>query len=454
MIQSKWKNISTTFFVLVVQYQYFNFLEPGHAACAVSVSSTNDNTTTKSAGLTETQTETATATETATYDDYGLDRRKLASLSQKWNLTEKPVVFKALNFELGYIVSDFILDSMMSAVAYTTDCQEGGIEIPQSQLAYNLIYDDTPPGDGDFERNIAINVTVQPTNNDEEESLVYKNVIDPVTGAKSAVVDFCMRFSLLTPTATPIEANYLETVVGFRANLTAGFQIDTVSVEPKDKVVATALKEYEVDAFLCDENNNEPVTGDALTKARTQGQIVRACVTPNKDARDDGIFMRAIKEFTWYRDYGGALGMVSQVAVQDSKAAPNFLTVLYCTRGDLVCAFESVLFASMFLVPGEVYGTGTALMQFGDSPGTGTGTSRSRRQLGDSNGLSMPRSLQEGGGGGGGDDIPPSKFDLGYEVRIGEKFTGMLKTSSSSKLSLVYPIIATGVTTVFLNLII
>mmetsp|Transcript_15274 Transcript_15274/g.42394 ORF Transcript_15274/g.42394 Transcript_15274/m.42394 type:complete len:413 (+) Transcript_15274:242-1480(+) len=403
MNQSKWRNMPKIFFVLLLQYFYFPDL--GYAF---------PSNKTSFGGL--------------TYDDYGLDGRELATLAQKWNVTEMEVIFNALEFQLNYIVSDFILDSMIQAVAYTRECKDEGAEVPYSHLAYDLVLDDTPPGVGDNERNIAIDVKVQ----DRVDSMVYKDIYDPVTGAKSAEVMFCMRFSLLTDTATPIEANYLETVVGFTANLTAGFEVDTVFVEPKDKVVATAVKAYEVDAYLCDESN-QPVTGEALTTARTQGEVVRVCVTPTQDARDDDIFMREIKEFTWFRDYGGALGMVSQVAVQDSKEAPNFLTLLYCVRGNIICAFESILFASMFLVPGEVFGTGTALMQFGNSSGT--------RQLGDSESSSLSRLLQ-----GGDEDIPPSEFDLAYELRMGEKFTGMLKTSSSSKLSSIYSMIVTGVT--------
>mmetsp|Transcript_7457 Transcript_7457/g.16033 ORF Transcript_7457/g.16033 Transcript_7457/m.16033 type:complete len:410 (-) Transcript_7457:133-1362(-) len=365
-----------------------------------------------------------------TYDGDTSDRRELAGLAEKWNLTENGVKFQGMNFEMRYIVSDFILDSMMQAIPYTVECQELGTEIPFSHMSYNLNFDDTPPGDGNLERAVYLNITVNP---DIENSLAYKDVYNETTGELTAEVDFCVRFSLYTSTSTPIEANFLESIVGFKADLTSGFSIDTVQVAPKEKTVTTSVENYEVEAFLCD-NENLPLGGSALTKARTQGELIRACVTPTQIAQEDGVLIKAIEEFTWYRDYEGALGRVSQVAVEDSREASNSLSLLYCTPGSVICAFESMLFSSMFLTQGEVSGAGTALLQLGG----GDESSGTRgRDLVES--PSKSRSLQ------GGIVDPTSKFGLNYELRLGDPSIGSLKTSSSQKISLIYSFITMGV---------
>lgn len=365
--------------------------------------------------------------------------RELAGLAEKWNLTDNGVDFMGMNIQLHYIVSDFIIDSMIEAVAYTNDCKEGGITIPEEDMTVNLITDDTPPGGGDFSRDISVNVQVYPEN--IASSMVYQVVTDEL-GRRQAKVNFCMRFSTYTNGATPIEVNFLETLVGFTANLDAGFSIDGVNVEPKEKLVTTAMEDFDVDAYQCD-RNNQPLSATALSRAMNQGEVIRVCVTPNQEAREEGVFMKAIESFTYYRDYGDDIGMVTQVAIENSQAASNFLTDLWCTPGSLVCAFETVLFASMFLTPGFVDGEGTALLQIGNN------AESSRKQRRGLQGQSSYRSLREGGhrslpedGDGKGE---ASKFNLDFELIPGEEFNGRLRTfSSSSKTTTILSFIAMG----------
>jgi hypothetical protein len=396
MVQSKWNNFAQI--VVIVILYYIDFVN-GSLALASSESSLSD-----------------------VYVNF----RELAGLAEKWNLTSNGVEFDALNFQLNYIVSDFIIDSMMEAVAYATrECRDEGIIVPEDDMDFIIISDDTPAGSGDFERAISVNVTVNPTN--LEDSSIYKIVYDE-DGKRSAEVEFCMRFSLYTNGDTPIEVNFLETIVGFKADLSAGFSIDAIAVAPKEVLVTTVTQDYEVDAYQCDDGN-QALSATALAEAMKQGEVIRVCVTPNQEARDDGIYMRAIESFTYVRDYEGPVGIVTQIAIENSQAASNFLTELYCTAGSLVCAFETVLFSSMFLTPGYVDGSGTALLQFGDSP--------SRRRLKSQ----LPyRSLQ------GGDDAVAavSPFDLAFDLVLGEKFNGKIRTSSASKESVMFPVVAMG----------
>jgi hypothetical protein len=364
-----------------------------------------------------------------------VDSRELAGLAQKWNLTSTGVDFQGMNFQLNYLTSDFIVDSMLDAVAYSTpECKDEGSIVPEGDMSMSIIVDDTPAGVGDFERNLLVNVTVNPGN--IEDSSIYTTIYDE-DGKKQARVEFCMRFSLYTNGDTPIEVNYLETIVGFTADLTAGFFID-VAVQPKDRLIETALQTYEVDAYKCDDNN-VPLSAIALARAMNQGEVIRVCVTPNQEARDQGIYLKALESFTYYRDYGGTIGLVTQVAIEDSREASNFLTVLSCTAGSIVCNFETVLYADMFLSPGFVDGTGTALLQIGPDP--------ERRRVESQSSLRSPRLLQ---GDDGAEAI--SQFDLDFQLRLGEQFNGILKTSPSSVTNVFFSFVAMG-TMVSLNLL-
>mmetsp|Transcript_16776 Transcript_16776/g.41924 ORF Transcript_16776/g.41924 Transcript_16776/m.41924 type:complete len:395 (+) Transcript_16776:431-1615(+) len=352
--------------------------------------------------------------------------RELVGLAQKWNLTDNGVEFSAMNFNLGYITSDFIIDNMVTATAYSSECKGGGVLIPQDDLAVTIIPDDTEAGAGDLERDFSVRVDVNTAN--VGISSVY-DVIDD-----QARVEFCMRFSLYTR-GTNIEVNFLETIVKFTADLSSGFSIEQVNVEPKNILEATAFQNYEVDAYQCDANN-ERLSTEELANAMNQGEVIRVCVTPTDTAQQEGVYMRAIESFTYSRDYGGPTGLVTQVAVENSQSASNYLTVLDCVPGSLVCTFDTVLFASMFLSPGFVDGSGSAVMQFGTS---------SSRQL---EAESSHRSLQKGKEG----SITTTEFDLDFELVPGEEFNGVLKTSSSSKIKAILSFVTIG-TIAILNLI-
>lgn len=358
--------------------------------------------------------------------------RELISLAQKWSITENGVVFQGLNFEMSYITSDFIQDNMATAVAYTLDCKEGGIIIPEDDLNVTIALDNTPPGAGYTERDFAVKIRANPSN--LETSSIY-SVVEDENGNLQARVEFCMRFSLFTQ-STLIEANFLETIVKFKADLSSGFSIEDANVEPKKLLVSTVFKEFEVDAYQCDQNN-VPLSAAALMTSTRQGEAIRVCVTPTQDAQDEGILMRGIRDFSYYRDYGGQIGIVTQVAIEYSQAASNFLTTLDCTPGDLVCSFDTILFASMFISPGFVEGSGTAELQIG------SGSGRKRRLNAESR--SSYRLLQ----GASGD----SQFDLEMELQPGEPFNGKLRTSSSSKTKSVASFVAMG-TIAILNLLI
>jgi len=324
-----------------------------------------------------------------------VEDRNLVSLQEKWNLTANGFQYEQLAFSLDYITSDFIMDSMMQAQLYTSECKEGGITVPPSDLNLTLVPDQTEPGVGENLRDVSVRIEM------DSETITGSNLYseETIDGQLMATVRFCARFGLFTNTETAIEVNFLETIVTLTIDLTSGFSIDTITVQSKDALVRTATQAYEVEAFQCD-SLNQPLSESELAAASTQGSILRVCVQPDAIAREQEVYMRYIDSFDFQRDYGGQIGLVLQPAVENREAASNQLTDLYCTPGDEVCAFETILFAAMFRTPGAVTGSGIASMQFGSEPTV------SRRNLRQSS-----RDLQE-------DDsiAATAEFDLDVEV--------------------------------------
>jgi hypothetical protein len=151
-------------------------------------------------------------------------------------------------------------------------------------------------------------------------------------------------------------------------DLTDGFEIGSIAVEPKDKLVRTANQVYQVVGFRCDASN-------ALISDLTpinQGTVVKVCVTPDAEATADGIKMRSIDTFTWSRALP-APGVTQAAIIARDTVAANQLTSYTVCRGLAICSFETILFANFYTALGSVAGSGVASMQFG------TNTSRRLR---------------------------------------------------------------------------
>lgn len=187
-----------------------------------------------------------------------------------------------------------------------------------------------------------------------------------IEGQLKAEIAFCVRFSLWTYSDEPIEVNYRETLVNLTIDLTDGFSIDEMSVDPKEKVVFTDVQAFEVDAFQCNAINGA-LSPQQLSASRIQGSIVRVCVQPDIVAIVQGIFMRNIDSFVFSRVYGNGTPNAVQVAVLNGQEAPNGLTFLDCTAGEQTCSFETLLSGPFYRNAGEVQGSGVASMQFGSS---------------------------------------------------------------------------------------
>jgi hypothetical protein len=225
----------------------------------------------------------------------------------------------------------------------------------------------------------------------------------------TAEIRFCVRFGLFTLGPTSLEVNFLETLITLNVDLTDGFEIGSIAVEPKDKLVRTANQVYQVVGFRCDGDNK--LISD-LTPIN-QGSVVRVCVSPDAEATADGIKMRSIDLFTWSRAVPNAVTQAAIIA-RDTVAA-NQLTTYELCRGDLICSFESILFANFYTALGSVAGSGVASMQFG--------TNKSRRLR-----SGAGRSLQED------DEVAgASEFDVDFSISQGAEPQG---TSGANSMSL------------------
>ena len=101
----------------------------------VSSSSTTTTTSEKEKNLivsNENENENEIKNNNVTIEQQQREQRELATLQEKWFLDDDGVDFGGLEFTLNYITSDFVVDGMMEAVVYTTDCKEGGVTIPSS----------------------------------------------------------------------------------------------------------------------------------------------------------------------------------------------------------------------------------------------------------------------------------------------------------------------------------
>jgi hypothetical protein len=121
---------------------------------------------------------------------------------------------------------------------------------------------------------------------------------------------------LSTSGDSPIEINFIETIVTLTIDLTDGFSIDAINVDDKDKLVKSANEVYEVVGYQLT-LRNVPLSDFQLVLSRNQGSIFRVCIRPDDKAASDGIYMRYIKSFVFERDCGGAIGKMTQTAVEN-----------------------------------------------------------------------------------------------------------------------------------------
>lgn len=379
------------------------------------------------------------------------DSRELATLGEKWFLADNGVEFEGLGFSLGYVTSDYVIEPMMEATAYTTECKDGGgVTIPSDDMTVTIVVpdDETEQGAGDQVRSVSVDVAIVTTGESSLENSMAYNEVTNENGETVASIKFCMRFGLFVignsdgagNPSPPIEVNFIETIVEATFDLTSGFSIDGVDVTQKDLVTATAFQEYQLDAYQCkigEDSDYEPLTPEELTVFSTQGSITRVCIRPDQEAKEQGVVMKSINTFTYSREYGpsSTIGVVTQPAVESGVAASNALSELICIPGASVCSVETVLFSNFYLSPGSVTASGVASLQFAASEESNRSRRQQRRTLSGrrhQEQSSSHRSIQQQENDGTTTD---ARFDLDFDLVPQESFTDQHKNIFSSYFS-------------------
>jgi hypothetical protein len=315
-----------------------------------------------------------------------------------------------MDFTFDYSVSNFVDQGQAYYEVYDGECKEGGSLVTTGitsnalvDVAAGSVTDDALFDIAGKTAQVPISVDVNTITSNTD---VYSET--DTAGSIGAQIVFCVRFGLNTLGDSPVEVNFLESVVTLNVDLSAGFAIDDINVTPKDQLINTAAQAYTVEGYMCNPGTDTPVA-DATT-ALNQGSLISVCIKPDADGISDGIKMRSVDSFEWTR------GATTQTAIENSVAAGNLLTSFdetACAGGDY-CQFSSILFAAFYATEGQVAGNGVASMQFG-----------TRRLSEKAGGV---RALQEQ------EAAATSEFDLAVSLAAADDGPAMLQTAAGASM--------------------
>ena len=311
------------------------------------------------------------------------------TLDQKWNISDPEFDYGDQTFDLTFTIDEYISnDEQVQYVLYEDTCTTpytgSGLNGNKGNRQINFNAPD--------KRDVTVRVEIDPSQI-ASDSQVYSEPGFLINGQQTATIDFCMRFSLYSTEAFGgDEVNYLEVIVRLNVDLTDGFDIETLSLVPKERCNLVAEEAFEVEGYFCNIGSEHIPIADLPTL--NQGEVVRVCGRPVERARNLFIRLRRITQFEWFLPDNS----VRQVAIENALPANNGLTDYWCTAGYTICYFETILFAAFFRVPQLVSGAGIADMQFGGETSLISAAPRSRRTLLDEqeeDGNNNHRSLQE-----------------------------------------------------------
>ncbi len=161
------------------------------------------------------------------------------------------------------------------------------------------------------------------------------------------IVAFCTRLNLIDPDNPDQVANFLDTPVAVRVDITDQFEILALLEDEEEN--------FAVEAFECDSNNNR-ITEPVL---KTQGSRVRLCVQPSAFTQEFGVVMKSVNTLTLIR------GDVSdEIIVPDGVIKDLMQTIYECTPGETICSIDTSISNSFFYSRGVVSVQGLAWLQY------------------------------------------------------------------------------------------
>jgi hypothetical protein len=270
----------------------------------------------------------------------------------RYQVGQSTIDFDGVYIDLTYPLSDLVPDNSIVITTYSDrDCT---VDITgNNYLTPEIIYDDNPNPTGEKNREVLVQYTIDPKEIQDEDVWIEKD-------DTSVFVSFCAAINLYTgdisdPGSAPLAR--LDTVVYLQVNFEGGFNAE-VPVGPGDRNNENAQEMYTVEGFICDESNT-PLQSE---RPMVQGEKVRVCVKPTAKALADGIYMRRVDSFTFYREKDDGTQII-QTALRDGSSVNSELTELTCDRGSELCSFETLLKSDFYFRPGLIFGYGEAWLQ-------------------------------------------------------------------------------------------
>jgi hypothetical protein len=254
-----------------------------------------------------------------------------------------------------FTTSDFVQEELVVYSLYDGHTCSAGANIINDAGYFETVLtgDNTPVGGGLQTREFTLSTSIVPETIASSSS--YEEFGDVAT------IQFCIRFALynddITVNPGAKEINYLETTITLIVDLRDNFNIQDPIVEARDAGMETASDAFFIEGFICTEEGVPPQ--DILPL--NQGETVRVCVKPTRQAIDVGFRIRQIDNFVFTQE------SVNQEAIKDGRVSINQLTQLWCDPGSELCSFETLLLAYFYSGPSLVTGIGVATLQFGSN---------------------------------------------------------------------------------------
>lgn len=250
---------------------------------------------------------------------------------------------KGLTLSMIYPVSDAITYNMIKYGIYDRNCSEGNVTLDQwfepTLVEPSVGY---TPGEGTSIQLLNITIKADPSSFDNAPPEIASQWSTDENGESGGTIQFCLSTYIHTVGDPDAIVTGSETMITVTYDLTNGFSVET-SVDPT-RQEQNAVENFGPEGFFCDDAGVELTESQKQFLGRAGGEL-SVCVIPNERARNAGLGLKSIDNFSWIRvDANG--GRVEQVAIEDGKVPGNGLTELQCD--DDGCGFKSILTANFF----------------------------------------------------------------------------------------------------------
>ena len=310
----------------------------------------------------------ATPTTQSSTSSRTTSRRELQQQEQQqsldlYEITEPKLRYKGLELYLDYKLSNMLQPNQVKVTPFSDhDCM---INITENNdyMVPELIF--TSPSNssssiGATTQTLRVHFTIDPVK-------IQKTPLWKQEGVDQFFITMCVGLLLYTDNYVTnpdnaVAISSLDTLIRVQVDLMGDFGME-FAVDNSGPTEELAEQAYYVEGYICNPlDDNKPFT---YMEPKEQGSTIRVCVKPTSDALRDGVYMRSINYFTFFRNEGLPDGeeTITQPAIKDGESANEALTSLTCIRGTALCYFDTLLKADFFFSPGRLFGSGEAWLQ-------------------------------------------------------------------------------------------